>query len=130
MQYEGPRGDPVPLVALQRGNSPLACLDLADADRASLRQYCGSAAFDSSGRILGFTSPLGGTALFVDVASHRVSRRVNAPDICGIAADGASGRFVVTSGLGGAWRKRVDSAPVPSAGHFAAEAHWDNHLTA
>ena len=110
------------------GQPSLLPRDLADADRASLRQYCGSAAFNSSGKILGFTSPVGGTALFVDIESGRALGRVNLPGICGIAADGASGRFVVTRGLGGAWRKRVDGDPVPSAGHFAAEAHWDNHL--
>lgn len=128
MQYEGPRGDPVPLVALQRGGGPLFCLDLTDADRVSLRQYCGSAAFDSSGRILGFTSPVGGTALFVDIATGQVLGRMNGPDICGIAADGVSGRFVVTSGLGGAWRKRADGDGEPAVGQFAAGAHWDNHL--
>jgi hypothetical protein len=128
MQYEGPRGDRVPLVALQRGGSPLSCLDLADADRASLRQYCGSAAFDSSGRILGFTSPVGGTALFVDVASGQVRGRANGPDICGIAAESIPGRFIVTSGLGGAWRKRTDGDLDLAMGEFAAGAHWDNHL--
>ncbi|MGE0093503.1 MAG: DUF1513 domain-containing protein [Alphaproteobacteria bacterium] len=130
MQYEGPRGDPVPLVALQRGRSPLSCLDLTDTDRVSLRQYCGSAAFDSSGRVLGFTSPVGGMALFVDIASGRVSGRVNAPDICGIAAEGTPGRFVLTSGLGGAWRKRADGNSGPAMGQFAAGGHWDNHLAA
>lgn len=130
MQYEGPRGDRVPLVALQRGDRPLACLDLADADRASMRQYCGSAAFDSSGQILGVTSPVGGTALFVDVASGRVAGRANGPDICGIAADSAPGGFVVTSGLGGGWKKRADDARGMAMDGFAAGAHWDNHLAA
>lgn len=130
MQYEGPRGDRVPLVALQHGDRPLACLDLADADRVSMRQYCRSAAFDSSGRVLGFTSPVGGTALFADIASGRVIGRVQAPDVCGIAADDAPGGFVVTSGLGGGWRKHADDASGVAMDGFAAHAHWDNHLAA
>ena len=126
MQYEGPRGDPVPLVALQRGDGPLTCLDLADADRAALRQYCGSASFDSSGKVLGFTSPVGGAALFVDAVSGRVAGRMKGTDICGIAAEGGVGRFVVTSGLGGAWR--VDSSGDSPLGDVATNRRWDNHL--
>jgi uncharacterized protein len=130
MQYEGPRGDPVPLVALQLGDRPLSCLDLADADRASLRQYCGSAAFDSSGRILGFTSPVGGSALFVDIASGRVFGRMSGPDICGIAAGGAPGRFAVSSGLGGVRSVKAGDGTEDPLGGLAAASQWDNHLTA
>ena len=130
MQYEGPRGDPVPLAALQQGRNPLACLDLADTDRVSLRQYCGSAAFDSSGMILGFTSPVGGSALFMETASGRVSGRMKGPDICGIAADGVSGRFAVSSGLGGVRSASLGSGAEKPFGGLAATSQWDNHLAA
>lgn len=128
MQYEGPRGDPVPLVALQQGRNPLACLDLADTDRVSLRQYCGSAAFDASGKILGVTSPVGGSALFVETASGRVSGRIEGPDICGIAADGVSGRFAVSSGLGGVRSINAGRDIEAPLGGLAARSQWDNHL--
>jgi len=130
MQYEGPRGDPVPLVALQRGRSPLSSLDLADADRVSMRQYCGSAAFDSSGRILGFTSPVGGSALFVDIASGRALARISKPDICGIAAGGVSGWFAVSSGLGGVGSITAEDGAEYPLGGLAAASQWDNHLAA
>lgn len=131
MQYEGPRADAVPLVALHRGDGPLTCLDLPETDRLALRQYCGSAAFDSSGRVLGVTSPRGGTALFVDVAGGRVIGRASGPDICGIAMGEDAGAFVVTSGLGGAWWRDARANREESfANGFAAGAHWDNHLAA
>ena len=50
MQYQGPRGDLVPLVALHR-NGDLQFLNAPEATLRAMRQYCGSVAFDAGGRI-------------------------------------------------------------------------------
>lgn len=120
---------PCPWWHCSRGGTP-SPVDLADTDRVSLRQYCGSAAFDASGRILGFTSPVGGSALFVEIASGRVSDRMKGPDICGIAADSVSGRFAVSSGLGGVRTVGLGNGAEEPFGGMAAISQWDNHLAA
>lgn len=129
-QYEGPQADAVPLVAShRRGAGRLTFLALDDHRRAGLHQYCGSAALDRSGTILGATSPRGGLAVFWRIADGQPVGEMSAADVCGIAAGAEAGSFVLTSGLGGAW------TVWPEAGRKVALAagdralRWDNHLT-
>ena len=52
MQYEGPRGDLVPLVGLHRRGCEVAFFDAPEPELRAMRQYCGSVAFDASGHIV------------------------------------------------------------------------------
>lgn len=125
MQYEGPRADDVPLVALLRPGKALEPLKLVLQSR--LANYVGSVAFDGSGRILGLSSPRGGVVLFHDLDADRPVGLVEVPDGCALGADGA-GRFVVGSGLGGT-RRVVDGRPSGAVGDARlAGARWDNHF--
>ncbi|MGQ3073605.1 MAG: DUF1513 domain-containing protein [Ferrovibrionaceae bacterium] len=129
-QYEGPQADPVPLVAShRRGADRLTFLNLDDHRRAGLRQYCGSAALDRSGAILGATSPRGGLAVFWRVADGTPVGQIAAGDVCGIAAGPEAGSFVLTSGLGGAWMVWPAQGKQAILAGADAALRWDNHLT-
>ena len=125
IQYEGPRADDVPLVALLRPGKALQPLELALQSR--LANYVGSVAFDGSGRILGLTSPRGGVALFHDVEADRPVALVDVTDGCALGSDGHGG-FVVGSGLGGMRRVSEGVATRMAGDALLDAARWDNHL--
>ena len=133
MQYEGPRGHLVPLVALHRagagGSAPLLPLKGVPGVWRAMKQYCGSVCFDSSGRILAVSAPRGDLVTFWDTrtGSHLSSARV--PDGSGVAPGEQPGEFLASSGLGGvtviqAWSG--GSTPLDTA--FVNARRWDNHL--
>ncbi len=129
-QYEGPQADAVPLVAShRRGAGGLVFLPLDDRRRAGLRQYCGSAALDPGGAILGATSPRGGLAVFWRVADGTPLAEMAAGDVCGIAAGPEAASFVLTSGLGGAWVFWPESGRQAVLAPADRALRWDNHLT-
>jgi hypothetical protein len=128
LQYEGPKGDVVPLVVAYRDGA-LIPLDMHDEARLSLRGYVGSIAFDTTARVIAATSPVGGVVAFWAADSGRYLGRCNIADVCGLAAAREPGTFVVTTGEGGI--HRVDAGtrqakPIHSA--MARGSHWDNHL--
>lgn len=129
MQFAGPSTRAVPLVATHRmGRSEMTFLPLADDLLARLRGYCGSAAMDAAGTVLGIASPRGNLAVFWDLPTGRVLGKVAVADGCGIAADGKDG-FLLGSGLGGMFRYQpgqADATRLPLA--LATTARWDNHL--
>jgi hypothetical protein len=129
-QYEGPATELVPLVGAHRRGDP--ALRLFAGERGTvrdMRQYCGSAAMDTAGTVVGVSSPRGNVATFWEVASGRLLSSVEVPDGCGIAAAGAAGSFMVASGLGGVGRYDARTGGgARLSGSFAAAGRWDNHL--
>lgn len=129
MQYEGPRNDHVPLVGLHHGGE-IHLLPPPAGDWWSMRQYCGSIAFDLGGTTIAASSPRGGTVMFWDRGSGASLGTLALVDGCGVAPTVHAGEFMVTSGVGRALR-------VGPAGRLRAElqapfiaaSHWDNHLT-
>ena len=131
MQYEGPEGDAVPLVATHRPGAaairPIATP--AEAIRG-MRQYCGSAAMDPSGRILGVTSPRGGLALFWDVRDDRHAGAYRMADCCGIAPGEGAGGFLLSNGYGEMMPYDALTGRAGGAGAPIEGAKWDNHMLA
>ncbi|MPZ34672.1 MAG: DUF1513 domain-containing protein [Rhodospirillales bacterium] len=133
MQYEGPSDDRVPLLALhRRPGAALETVVLPDRVLGRLRNYCGSAALDTSGRFLATSSPVGGVAVLWDVRERRCLGCAEIADGCGLAAGDGAGTFLVTSGQGGGYFVVADlpmvrSSPIPSA--FLDSGRWDNHVT-
>ncbi|WP_119419260.1 DUF1513 domain-containing protein [Desertibaculum subflavum] len=129
MQFAGPSMRTVPLVATHRLGAPeMTFLPLTEDLLAGLRGYCGSAAMDATGTVLGIASPRGNLAVFWDLATGHVLGKVGVADGCGIAADGEDG-FLLGSGLGGMFRYQpgaADATRLPLA--LATTARWDNHL--
>jgi hypothetical protein len=128
LQYEGPKGDPVPLVVIYRDGA-LMPLDMRDEVRRPLRGYVGSIAFDTTACVIAATSPVGGVVGFWAADDGRYLGRRDIPDVCGLAAADGPGAFIVTTGEGGI--HRVDAGtrqakPIYSA--MARGLHWDNHI--
>jgi hypothetical protein len=128
MQYEGPTADPVPLVALHdapAGAGRLDYLPMPEEQRAAMRQYCGSAAMDGSGRYLAVSSPRGNRVLVWDMDRLALVWIGVSRDVCGIAAQ-PDAAFVVSSGLGRIYRLSGNGgmATVAEAGNL----QWDNHM--
>lgn len=128
MQYEGPGTDPVPLVALHdapAGAGRLDYLPMPEDQRLAMRQYCGAAAMDYSGRYLAVSSPRGNRVLVWDIERLVLLGAGEARDVCGVAADVRFG-FLVSNGLGRLYRLGDDGrmAAVEEAGRLK----WDNHM--
>jgi len=131
LQYEGGRGDMVPLVGVHDGGAEIALISAPDAVLRGMHGYCGGCAIDRSGTILGVSNPRGHRATFWDLRERRYLDEVAITDGCGIAATDRPAEFLVTGGYGSICRfdpvRRAKSAvDIERVG----ETMWDNHLTA
>ena len=129
MQYEGPAGDPVPLIASHRGDAPLRLFKAPAGVQRALKQYCGSIAFDRNARVIAVSAPRGNVVTFWEADSGRYLSAVAVPDGCGVAPAARSGMFLASSGRGGITMVEARSGwsrSVPAA--FLNNARWDNHL--
>lgn len=130
MQYEGPRGDPVPLVGLHRRGGKLALFDAPEPAWRAMRQYCGSVAFDASGLIVAASAPRGNSITLWDAQSGSYLRALRVMDGSGVAPARIGGRFVATSGRGGAFFVDARGGRRPLGAACVAAGRWDNHLSA
>jgi len=129
MQYVGPAGDLVPLVATQRGDTPIRLLAAPDDVVRDMNQYTGATVFDRSGRVFAVSSPRGDLFTFWDAASGELLSTSSVADGSGIAPADAPGQFLASSGRGGVVavdartgaQRRIQS-------EFLATAYWDNHM--
>jgi hypothetical protein len=131
-QYHGPSGVRVPLVGMHRPGAPeIRLIGPPEAVGRSMRLYCGSAAMDPSGRILGATSPRGGVAAFWDVRDDRYLGCYAMADCCGIAPGASPGVFLISNGHGDVTRYDARAACAGGGpGALLAGARWDNHMLA
>ena len=129
MQYEGPAGDLVPLVALWRSNEGLRLLQGPAVVLRAMKHYCGSVCFDPSGRTIAVSAPRGGLVTFWDVSAGRYLSSTRVPDSCGVAPGAHPGEFLASSGQGGVVIIDARSgATGPLAIDGLETARWDNHL--
>ena len=121
-----------PLVALSPGaGSGLSVLEMPEHTLRRMKGYCGSVAFDVSGRFLAATSPRGGIAVFWDTLTERYLSDVRLADCCGVAPAGDPGSFLLTAGNGHIMHVAVGPDTLPRTSMLRmADANWDNHLTA
>lgn len=127
-QWQGPAHQTPPLVAVHDRGGPLHLLLAPEEIQARLRNYCGSASTDPSGRVAAVSAPRGGLVTFWDLEALTFTDAVEVPDGCGVAPSPDGEGFVMTSGAGGAWRwSGVAPAPAPIPG-MPAGRRWDNHL--
>jgi hypothetical protein len=129
MQFAGPSMLTTPLVGTHRFGAPaIEFLPLEEPLLVRLRGYCGSAAMDATGTLLGVTSPRGNLAVFWDLKSGHMLGTGSVTDGCAIAADGDGG-FLVGSGLGGMFRYRDAAGRQERLALKLADAgRWDNHM--
>jgi hypothetical protein len=132
MQYEGPESDDVPLVALHdpAGRAEFGYLPMPAAEKVALKQYCGSAAIDRTGRYLAVSSPRGNRVLVWDLAQDTMPMIASVPldDVCGLGASGEPGGFMLSAGTGEReiWM-RGSERPQMLAG-VDHGLQWDNHM--
>ena len=101
MQYEGPTGDLVPLVALHRGGSgALRPLAAPAAVWRAMKHYCGGICFDSGGRTIAVSAPRGHVVVFWDAGSGACLSSVRLADGCGVAPGVRPGTFLASGGNG------------------------------
>lgn len=131
MQYQGPRGDAVPLIGTCAPDRPRAVLfERPRAPIEAMRLYCGSIVFDASGALLAASSPRGGLVTVWEAASGRHVGSYKIADTCGLAPAPGTGRFVASDGRGRVWtidavRRELRDVPV----RVGRRPAWDNHLT-
>ncbi|MEX2630221.1 MAG: DUF1513 domain-containing protein [Tistlia sp.] len=130
LQYEGPRGDLVPLVATHRGDAPEARLFQGpERTLRALDHYVGSAALDAGGRYLAVSSPRGGVVQVWDIETAAPVCSATIPDGCGVAALSGSGLFLASSGAGGAFLLEAASGTCRPLEAPALQAlRWDHHI--
>lgn len=127
MQFEGNPLEQPPLIALQHGIGELELLSAPGRVQRSLKNYCGSVAFDRAGERFAVTSPRGGLVTFWHRSGDYLGLH-RQPDACGIAADGHQGSFAVSDGTGKLLR--VDPTLAATTTFEHADWRWDNHLIA
>ena len=131
MQYEGPPGDDVPLLAAYRAPGSLVPLAAPLDHQRSMRQYVASVAVDPAGRVAVATCPRANLVTFWDVRTGRYAGRRRLRDAGGAAFAAAGREFVVSTGQGAIVRFDADTLALRDAATVRIpDLKWDNHLTA
>lgn len=127
-QYQGDKWDDVPLVATANLNSKqLSFLPMPLNISRRLQHYCGSVAYDLSGKTLAITSPRGDLVVYWQTESWEYLTHHNFQDVCGISHSEKANEFLVTTGKG----KRIFVNPITNNKLTLARMakwKWDNHL--
>ena len=99
MQYEGPKGAKVPLVAIHDGNM-ITPLQAPDDVQYRMRHYGGSVAVDRTGGLIAVSAPRGNLVTFWDGREGRFLTSADIQDGCGVAPTDRAGEFMLTGGEG------------------------------
>ncbi|MGB0747887.1 MAG: DUF1513 domain-containing protein [Magnetospiraceae bacterium] len=91
------------------------------------KAYMGSVSGDTGGRIVAATSPKGGVAGFWQANSGRFIGLVKARDICGAAATGTPGEFLLTTGTGALHIVTASDTGVKIGRTVISNTRFDNH---
>ena len=100
LQNEGPKWEYPALVGTHRMGEDLRLLEAPIEIWQGMKNYCGSVAFDATGKILAASSPRGNMISFWEAGSGQHLYATQATDGCGIAPDGEEGSFLITCGTG------------------------------
>ena len=129
MQYEGPAGDLVPLVAVWRADDGLHLLPGPASVLRAMKHYCGSVCFDPGGRTIAVSAPRGGLVTLWDVAAAHYLLSARVPDGCGVAPGKEPNEFLASSGQGGVVVIDATSGRArPFSLSRLEDGRWDNHL--
>lgn len=111
-QHEGPATDQAPLIAICAEDRELGFAEINPQKLSALRNYVGGVAASGDGRRIGFTSPVGGALLVLDVGNGSAALQ-SQPQVCGLAGRGSG---FLTSTESGLLDNRMHSR------------FWDNHI--
>ena len=127
MQYQGSRRHLHPLVGFQKGDGRIDLLSAPETVGYRMKNYCGSVAFDSSGKLLAVSSPRGGIITFWSVEQKCYLSHLKIQDGCGVAAESTPESFRITNGLGKTLRHYPLSKHTKTL-VSTENTKWDNHL--
>eukprot|EP00435_Cladocopium_sp_Y103_P078934 s1_g2673.t1 len=123
LQYEGPKRNRVPLLALFDGTN-LKLAETPEPVARAMRNYAGSVAVDTSGEIIALTCPRGNLVSFWTSDQGTYLGSHTARDVCGIAPLATPGNFALTAGP---TVFHATHHTTKTTAQFA-ETQWDNHL--
>lgn len=133
-QYMGPQADRPALVARHQRGGQIRLFSGPPEVLRDMRNYVGSVAADTSGRIIATSSPVGNCVVFWDSATGRFLERIALDDGCGVAPAANNG-FLLSSGRGalaGLARAVPDRAanetPLREILPEQSARAWDNHM--
>jgi len=130
LQYQGAKYDDVPLVAMHQRGEPLQLLRAPDNVNRAMKQYCGSARFDASGRYAAISSPRGDLVTFWDSENGQYLGQCKTRDGCGLAATTSPGQFLISTGTGRLYRFDMASQTRQRIKlDTNLSVAWDNHMT-
>ncbi len=130
LQYQGAKYDDVPLVAMHQRGQALQLLRAPDNVNRAMKQYCGSARFDASGRYAAISSPRGDLVTFWDSRDGQYLGQCKTRDGCGLAATRLPGEFLISTGSGRLYRFDMASQKRQRIKLDAnLSVAWDNHMT-
>ncbi|MDI3324213.1 DUF1513 domain-containing protein [Pontibacterium granulatum] len=130
LQYQGAKYDDVPLVAMHQRGEPLQLLHAPDHVNRAMKQYCGSARFDASGRYAAISSPRGDLVTFWDSRDNQYLGQCKTRDGCGLAATLLPGEFLISTGSGHLYHFDMASQKRQRIKLDAnLSVAWDNHMT-
>lgn len=127
MQYQGHPADRVPLVASHQPGSALHPIEIPEISRQQLKQYCGSACFDASGKFAAISAPRGNKVLFFDIEKDLYLGDIKSKDGCGLARGIQPGDFIVSTGRGRIYQ--INATDLSRQKLWSSSINWDNHLT-
>ncbi|MEM8813899.1 MAG: DUF1513 domain-containing protein [Pseudomonadota bacterium] len=119
-QYEGARGDQVPLIATHRLGHPLEPVEAPADLYASMNHYVGSISASVDGSRVAATSPRGGKAVIWNRTRRSILKVSDLADVGGVARDQSG--FALSGG------DRIVRAN--GAAHGFPGLLWDNHMRA
>lgn len=124
MQFEGQRLEQGPaLVATHHANKPLQLHVAPDVIQRSMRNYCGSVAFNGDGSQFAVSSPRGGLVTYWSALGGYLGMHEQR-DVCGVARSNKG--FVVSDGVGQV--AQVEQGFKVGALALFENTQWDNHL--
>ncbi|WP_432698659.1 DUF1513 domain-containing protein [Marinobacterium sp. YM272] len=130
LQYQGDLADDKPLVAVHRRGEALKLLRAPEQINRQMAQYCGSARFDSSGRIAAVSAPRGDLVTFWDMQNDSFLTSMRTTDGCGLVATPEAGSFIASTGRGRCYALYpLDDyrEPLMLPPQLSSLA-WDNHM--
>jgi len=130
LQYQGDKTDDVPLVAFHTQGQPLALVRAPISTNMAMKQYCGSARFDKSGKVAAISSPRGDLVTFWHADTQQFITSTTSRDGCGLAQTEKPEEFLISTGRGYCYRyncqtKNKEKVKLDIPAHTA----WDNHLS-
>jgi len=130
-QWEGEEFTHPPLIAVSDDRQKLQTLLAPPEIQQAMANYCGSVAFDRSGKVFCATCPRGNIATFwLAEAPARYLTSVRLDDVCGVVASRRLGSFYLSTGMGELVEADGINGTVRTIldGQDPDALRWDNHL--